>query len=290
MKQSKIAVLVLYFGSLPSFFWAWLETAKANKTIDFFILTDDGRIASTDNVHVIPMSFDEVRKKIADHFDFDISLESPYKLCDFKPAYGVVFADLLDGYEWWGYCDVDLLLGDVRGFFTERVLGECDRCQYLGHLSIFRNTEAVNNVFKVQGEYPDLNYQDVFATGDAMYFDEYRGMYEKCLVSGIRTHFEPEWRNPVDDRDEFYTPDGRKYVVVWEDGHLFDVSEDGDRKEILYAHFFRRAFDVGDIPGDIHQIKVVPHSVIFNGGCSYSFVNWEMLSVRPDRGMLTPSH
>jgi hypothetical protein len=27
-----------------------------------------------------------------------------------------------------------------------------------------------------------------------------------------------------------------------------------------------------------------------SGGCSYSFVNWEMLSVRPDRGMLTPSH
>lgn len=25
-------------------------------------------------------------------------------------------------------------------------------------------------------------------------------------------------------------------------------------------------------------------------GCSYSFVNWEMLSVRPNRGMLTPSH
>lgn len=28
----------------------------------------------------------------------------------------------------------------------------------------------------------------------------------------------------------------------------------------------------------------------FGGGCSYSFVNWEMLSVRPNRGMLTPSH
>ena len=26
------------------------------------------------------------------------------------------------------------------------------------------------------------------------------------------------------------------------------------------------------------------------GGGSYSFVNWEMLSVRPNRGMLTPSH
>ena len=31
-------------------------------------------------------------------------------------------------------------------------------------------------------------------------------------------------------------------------------------------------------------------SAIYIGGCSYSFVNWEMLSVRPNRGMLTPSH
>ena len=26
------------------------------------------------------------------------------------------------------------------------------------------------------------------------------------------------------------------------------------------------------------------------GGCSYSFVNWEMLSARLNRGMLTPGH
>ena len=33
-----------------------------------------------------------------------------------------------------------------------------------------------------------------------------------------------------------------------------------------------------------------PHGRGGVGGCSYSFVNWEMLSVRPNRGMLTPSH
>lgn len=32
----------------------------------------------------------------------------------------------------------------------------------------------------------------------------------------------------------------------------------------------------------------VSHETLW--GCSYSFVNWEMLSVRPNRGMLTPSH
>ena len=86
MKQSKIAVLIFYFGSLPPFFWAWLETAKTNKTIDFYILTDDERVTSSDNVHVILMSFDDVRKRIADCFDFEIALERSYKLCDFRPA------------------------------------------------------------------------------------------------------------------------------------------------------------------------------------------------------------
>lgn len=35
-----------------------------------------------------------------------------------------------------------------------------------------------------------------------------------------------------------------------------------------------------------------PHDSVdeLNVMCSYSFVNWEMLSVRPNRGMLTPSH
>lgn len=38
----------------------------------------------------------------------------------------------------------------------------------------------------------------------------------------------------------------------------------------------------------LYHIDIMVHP--FGGGCSYSFVNWEMLSVRPNRGMLTPSH
>ena len=36
--------------------------------------------------------------------------------------------------------------------------------------------------------------------------------------------------------------------------------------------------------------RIVMRGMRARGGCSYSFVNWEMLSVRPNRGMLTPGH
>lgn len=38
------------------------------------------------------------------------------------------------------------------------------------------------------------------------------------------------------------------------------------------------------------MLAAVLCAFVMVGGCSYSFVNWEMLSVRPNRGMLTPSH
>ena len=41
------------------------------------------------------MTFNELRKLIQSKFDFEISLEKPYKLCDFRPAYGFLFEEYL---------------------------------------------------------------------------------------------------------------------------------------------------------------------------------------------------
>ena len=40
--------------------------------------------------------FDDLAKRIRDFFDFEVSLEQPYKLCDFRPAFGDIFAEELD--------------------------------------------------------------------------------------------------------------------------------------------------------------------------------------------------
>ena len=33
---------------------------------------------------------------------------------DLRPAYGVLFEEYLDGYDFWGHCDLDVLFGRIR--------------------------------------------------------------------------------------------------------------------------------------------------------------------------------
>ena len=65
-----------------------------------------------DNVKVINMSFTELRKKVQSCFDFKIYLGKPYKLCDYKCAYGLIFEEYIKNYDFWGHCDLDCIYGD----------------------------------------------------------------------------------------------------------------------------------------------------------------------------------
>ena len=47
---------------------------------------------------------------------FEVYLERPYKCCDLKPAYGVIFEEYLTAYSYWGHCDFDLIFGDLQYF------------------------------------------------------------------------------------------------------------------------------------------------------------------------------
>ena len=42
-----------------------------------------------------------------------LTVSNPYKLCDYRPYFGIIFSDLLKGYTHWGWCDLDLVLGNV---------------------------------------------------------------------------------------------------------------------------------------------------------------------------------
>lgn len=73
------------------------------------------------------MSFEKLKELVQSHFDFQISLEAPYKLCDFKPAYGDIFKDYAEKYDFWGHCDFDMIFGNLRKFFNEDKLEKYDK-------------------------------------------------------------------------------------------------------------------------------------------------------------------
>lgn len=147
--MTSIVYVVPYFGKFPDLFPVWLHSCKNNSSVDWLILTDDQRCFDyPKNVKVVYTSFDAVRERLQRLFDFQINLEKPYQLCDFKIAYGLAFADYLQDYDFWGFCDVDMIWGNIRHFLTEEVLDTYDKIGYQGHSTLFRNREDINNLFR----------------------------------------------------------------------------------------------------------------------------------------------
>ena len=124
----QIVFIIVYIGEYPWFFPYFIHSCRYNPTIDFLIFTDnnDPNLELPSNVKLVSYSIDQFKADAAKALGFDVAVESGYKLCDFKPAYGYIFADYIKDYDFWGYCDVDVIFGNIRSFMTDELLDEYD--------------------------------------------------------------------------------------------------------------------------------------------------------------------
>ena len=143
--MKKIGVIIPFFGKWPEWFDYFLHSCIHNPTIDW-IFPNDCELPgiAADNLKFIPYQLREFNKKASEILEFDIQLEHPYKICDFKPTYGEIFNELIKGYDFWGYGDLDLIYGDIRSFYTEQLLERYDILSnheefITGHFCLLRN-------------------------------------------------------------------------------------------------------------------------------------------------------
>lgn len=71
---------------------------------------------------------------------------------DFRPAFGVMYAKELEGYDWWGHTDFDCVYGRVENWVSEDFLAELDihsnHFDYIcGFWTLYRNCKLVNELF-----------------------------------------------------------------------------------------------------------------------------------------------
>lgn len=166
----KCVVFSPYFGKLPVWFNLWLKSCSFNKDFRFIVFTDDdiSNYVIPDNVTIINLSFDDFRGMIQKRFDFKIALNNPYKLCDYKPAYGYIFSDYIEDYEYWGYCDLDIIFGRISDFMPSY---EFDKISHLGHFCLYKNIERNNKAF-MDSPKNAISYKEVFSNDQHFGFDE----------------------------------------------------------------------------------------------------------------------
>ncbi|GHU76957.1 hypothetical protein AGMMS49992_23590 [Clostridia bacterium] len=145
---NKVIFILPYFGELPNYFPLWLNSAKYNFSYDFLFITDTDidKYDLPNNVKYKKTTFDQLVIRVKSCFPFPVSISSHYKICDYKPAYGLIFNDEIRGYSHWGYCDIDLTLGNLNHFINEEMLVSGEKIGIFAHLIILPNTKKINNL------------------------------------------------------------------------------------------------------------------------------------------------
>jgi hypothetical protein len=175
--MNRIALITCYMGPLPSYFRYFLDSAKLNPDIDFYIFNSHASAPDTSsNVKIIPLTLEQFNALASEKLELPINIKDAYKLCDFKPAYGVIFEDYLKSYEFWGDCDLDVIWGKISHFMTDEILQDYDvinaRTAYLvGHFVLYRNSGVARDLFRQTD-----SYKQIFTDPD----DNYYGFDETC--------------------------------------------------------------------------------------------------------------
>ena len=281
--MKKCCFIIPYFGKFPNYFPLFLKTCGYNKDFNWLIFTDNlEKYEYPENVQVVNTTFEEIQKKVQSKFDFDIELSTPYKFCDFKPAYGYIFEDYLQEFEFWGHCDVDVLMGDLSYFLTNEFLDQYDKVFCLGHMTIYRNTYENNRVFMKSVNGKSL-YKRAFTTASIVTFDEeWRDEYNvnrifknylKNIFQGdlslnfsiYHTKFRKITFVGFDSENDGHGYQIEKYqraLCVWEQGHVYRyVIEDCKlkREEYIYIHLQKRKMNYDDSILALNFIKIVPN-------------------------------
>ena len=271
MKLTSLAIITCWYGDYPWYFHYFIHSCSYNPTVDFLIITDNQETIPNkpDNVKIIHKTLDEIKETASLKLGFEVNLDYAYKLCDFKPAYGFIFHDLLTQYDFWGHADVDLVYGNIREFMTEEILNDNDviSCRHdytTGTFCLFRNNNMINRLFM-----ESKDYKEVFSSSEHFCFDECCFLFEP-LQKGASVFDFPEAKQSMTyvvqkaqnegklrAHFDFIIIEGTPGNITWNNGKIIYK----DQFEAMYYHLIKLKVDckkpiiLNPIPAVYHFTK-----------------------------------
>jgi hypothetical protein len=247
--RSTICLVRLWYGKYPPYLGCVLRSCAGNPDIHWLVISDNPVPQMVPaNVRFNHMNREDLRRRFIEKLGFEPA--PPELNAGLRPAWGIVFEDLLDGYDFWGHCDFDMIFGDLRKFLQEKILATHDKILRHGHLTLYRNAEKVNRAFML--DCPGVpNYREVFKMPWTIQFDEMRGVNLIFRYHGLpqfRGEFIADVKAPT--RWKITRFEGTSFqnqpqqVFYWHKGKVFHAYFNRDHdlvdEEYIYLHFQRR--------------------------------------------------
>ena len=231
--MKSILLIIPYFGKWPLWFEAYLCSVAKNPTVNWLCPTDcEIPKYYPENIKFLPTDLADLNTHVNKVVDAEVPL-TPRKFCDLKPAYGDIFKEEIKEYDFWGFCDMDIIWGDICRFMTEEVLTKHDiissrKKNTSGHFNLFRNTPELNQLYKQVSDHQSLFEKERF-----MWFDEQ-------VLSGFlkeSSHsFQIKWDtilcNQEKGRDSHQEYHLNRWL--WKNGKMINIKT---KEEVMYLHF-----------------------------------------------------
>ena len=84
----KTLIFLPYFGQWNDYFKLWLHSCSYQKDFNWLILTDIPiKEALPKNINIVYSTLPSLKEKFQKKLGIPLSLERPYKLCDYKPLW-----------------------------------------------------------------------------------------------------------------------------------------------------------------------------------------------------------
>jgi hypothetical protein len=126
-KKSRVAIVWVFLGELPSHFDYTLKSVYHNRDFDWLLFTDQIKEEKTEgNITYFPITLEEIEDRVSRVLGKASKILNPNKLCDIRPAYADIFSDYLADYEWFGWGDLDVIYGNFNDYITKEILDEYD--------------------------------------------------------------------------------------------------------------------------------------------------------------------
>ena len=262
----RICIIIAQFGKLTTNVDLWLKSCEWNRNIDFLVCSDLPMDHAPENMRWINKSFSEFKDLVEDKLKMKVHLETPYECCDFKAVYGTIFEDYLQGYDYWGYCDMDMIFGDLSWFFKKYRLDMYDKFQSVGHLTLMRNTPENNVRYKLPCN-PGKGYKDAFTTQGSTHFDEseinqiYNAYAFPFFDERVHADISPQYRRLKLTVKTHGVPNNHKHqTFYWQNGKIWRafLRDNGTWRSIIveefaYIHFQKRKMKVPEF--DVNNVN-----------------------------------
>lgn len=272
--KNRIIILICYYGEFPWYFPYFLHSCKFNSTIDFLIFSDiKHTFHLPSNVKIVNKSIEEIKTLTNKKLGFKVNIDFPYKLCDFKPAYGLIFEDYIKGYDFWGQSDIDVIYGNIRNFMTDEMLDRYDfisiRHDYTtGCFALYKNNTIINNFFK-----RSKDYKIVFSNSQHYCFDECNFAWDELTdgksIFEVKAEIESfthiiktaEKNNEIQAHFDFILLEGLVGKIKFDNGKI--VYKNLYEGILYHLFWFKRVYSPVKIPKQIPNVYYISPSRIY---------------------------